>query len=89
MALPPRVASARAGKRALGQGRLLVNTGRRKGRGWGEDPISPPCSRPLGRVPQMGLGEGAGFAPPAWLLHRLRGPAWFSGIAAQLCALQV
>lgn len=66
MALPPRVASAWAGKRALGQGRLLDYAGRRKGRGWGgEDPISPPCSRPLGRAPPMGLGEGAGSAPRA------------------------
>lgn len=37
-----------------------------KGEGLGgEDPISPPCSRPLGRAPPMGLGEGAGSAPRA------------------------
>lgn len=96
MALPLRVASSWAENRALGQGRLLVCARRRKGRGWGgEDPISPPCSRPLGRAPQMGLGEEAGSAPGALRLHQLCGPTrarglrgspvpvWFSGRRAR------
>lgn len=35
--------------------------GERGGTG-GEDPISPPCSRPLGRAPLMGLGKEAAKA---------------------------
>lgn len=58
-----------------------------KGEGLGgEDPIFPPRSRPLGRAPQMRLGEGAGSAPRTPQLRQLRGPALRSGIAGLPCA---
>lgn len=57
-----------------------------KGEGLGgEDPIFPPRSRPLGRAPQMRLGEGAGSVPRAPPLRQLRGPALRSGIAGLPC----
>ena len=72
------------GRRGRG-GSSFVPGGERGGAG-DEDPIFPPRSRPLGRAPPMGLGEGAGSAPRAQPLHQLRGPAPRSGIAGPPCA---
>lgn len=72
MALPLRVASAWAGKRAQGQGRLLVCAGRRKGRDWGGVRTPSPLPAPAlwakphrwGRAKGRALRLGPA-APPA------------------------
>lgn len=51
------------GEAGVGQGRLPAAPGGDRGGAGGEDPVSPPCSRPLGRAAPTGLGEGAGPAP--------------------------
>lgn len=53
------------GEAGSGQGRLPAVPGGDRGGAGGEDPVSPPCSRPLGRAPPTGLGEGAGSVPRA------------------------
>lgn len=53
------------GEAGMGQGRLPAVPGGDRGGAGGKDPVSPPCSRPLGRSPPTGLGEGAGSVPEA------------------------
>ena len=78
MALPPRVASTRAGKRAQGQGRLLVCAGRRKGRGWGvRTPSSLPAPALWAEPHRWGWAKGRALR---------RGPRRSSSFAAQPCA---
>ena len=78
MALPPRVASTRAGKRAQGQGRLLVCAGRRKGRGWGvRTPSSLPAPALWAEPHRWGWAKGRALR---------RGPRSSASFAAQPCA---
>lgn len=53
------------GEAGMGQGRLPAVPGGDRGGAGCEDPVSPPCSRLLGRAPPTGLGEGAGSVPGA------------------------
>lgn len=58
------------GEAGSGQGRLPAVPGGDRGGSGGEDPVSPPCSRPLGRAPPTGLREGAGSVPRALCFQR-------------------